>query len=126
MVLNFEVPYKEFDLMGAVKKAALDYCLTDDGKQTFERNCDYFNWADFAVNVPNSFCQKHGFQMIESPIADQIVNWDEQLVDEEDIYRDEEVFEEEVGSLDEQIVFADGLRKDGVRGSFEERDFRER
>lgn len=85
LVLNFEVPDEKFDLMAAVKAAALEYCQTDDGKRTFDYNCRYFNWADFEMHVPNEICERHGFSVLASPVADLVVDWDEQLVDETEV-----------------------------------------
>ncbi len=89
LVLNFDVPSKEFDLMAAVKAAALEYCQTEDGKKTYNYNCRCFNWADFEMNVPNEICAKHGFTVLESPVSDLVVDWDEQLVDEAEVYPEE-------------------------------------
>lgn len=83
--MTFEVPNEQFDLIGAIKKAATDYCKTEMGKQVYAYNCHYFNWADFEMNVPDEFCEKHGFKRIYSNLSDLEVNWDEDLVDETEI-----------------------------------------
>ena len=85
LVLNFEVPNEEFDLMAAVKAAALEYCQTEEGKKTYEYNCRNFNWADFEMNVPDEICARHGFSVLASPVADLVVDWDEQLVEREEV-----------------------------------------
>ena len=89
LTLNFDVPGKDFDLCSAVKAACLEYCQTDAGKKIFEGNCNCFNWADFDVHVPGAICEKHGFKKVPAETADFIVNFDEQLVDENDVFSDE-------------------------------------
>jgi hypothetical protein len=90
LTLQFDVPSKDFDLESAVKNAATDYCKTTQGKAVYQYNCNYFNWADFAMNVSNEFCEKYGFKMIDSVCEDIIVDWDEQLVNDIDCGDEEE------------------------------------
>lgn len=85
LTLQFDVPSKEFDLKDAVCKAATDYCKTPDGKRTYDYNCSFFNWADFAMSVPQDFCEKYGFKRVDSVVSDIEVDWDEQLVDDAQI-----------------------------------------
>lgn len=85
LTLQFDVPSKEFDLKDAVCKAATDYCKTPDGKRTYDYNCSFFNWADFAMSVPQDFCEKYGFKRVDSVVSDIEVDWDEQLVDDTQI-----------------------------------------
>lgn len=88
--LMFEVPDTDFDLKAAVRKAAIDYCKTEDGKETFEDNGDEFNWVDFFnANVPNEFCEKYGFKKVDNAATDIEVNGDENLVDRDDLDEDE-------------------------------------
>lgn len=89
LTLIFEVPTKDFDLITAVKNAATDYCKTEDGMKIYKYNCRYFNWADFAMNVTNEFCEKYGFKMVDNVLADFEVDWDEQLVDDGEICGEE-------------------------------------
>lgn len=74
------------------KKAAMDaskeYCLTEEGKRTFEGNCCCFNWGDFDTYVPNSICEKYGIKKLQSNVAEEFC-FDQQLVDEADIFPDE-------------------------------------
>lgn len=74
------LPEKESILPDLVRKAVADYCETAQGKQTLERNHGSFDWADFAVNVPNDICNKYGFEKIGSFVSDIVVDWDEQLM----------------------------------------------
>lgn len=90
LTLCFDIPSKDFDLITAVKNAAMDYCQTEIGKQVYEYNCSYFNWADFAMNVSNEFCEKYGFKMLDAVCEDVIVDWDEQLVDDVDDKEEDE------------------------------------
>ena len=92
----FEVTNKDFDLRTAVAAAATDYAKTPDGLDLYENNCSEINWVDFAEHVPNEFCEKYGFRKIEGNILPDIeVNWDEDLVDESQIYADDDESEEE-------------------------------
>lgn len=90
LALNFEVPNAEFDFKAAVKAACTEYCQTEEGRATYEYNCSSFNWADFAMSVPAEICKKHGFELIRSDVADEDVDWDEELVNPNDVYEDDE------------------------------------
>ena len=85
IVLNFEVSSEIFDIVAAAKAAAKEYCLTEEGKRTYEGNCNCFNWGDFDAYVPQNICRRHGFAKIEPPVPDVFVDFDEQLVDEYEI-----------------------------------------
>lgn len=90
LALNFEIPSKDFDLKAAIKAACTEYCQTEEGRATYEYNCSSFNWADFAMSVPAEICEKHGFKVIQSDVADEVVDWDEELVNDDDIPSDDE------------------------------------
>jgi hypothetical protein len=90
LALNFDVPSADFDLKSAIKAACTEYCQTEAGRQTYEYNCSSFNWADFAMSVPAEICEKHGFKLIQSDVADEDVDWDEELVNSDDVYEDDE------------------------------------
>lgn len=77
-----EVPNAEFDITSAAKAAATKFCLTDEGRQVYEHNCEQFNWADFETNVPASICEKYGFKVVDTALNDVVVDWDEHLVDD--------------------------------------------
>jgi len=83
--ITCEVPAADFDLVSAARKASTDYCKTEEGQALYEYNCSCFNWADFEMSVPNSFCEKYGFKKIDSVLNDIVVNWDEHLVDDFDL-----------------------------------------
>ena len=90
LTIIFEVPNGNFNLKYWVRKAAEDYCKTEDGKKIYSYNCSYFNWADFDIYVPSEFCEKYGFKKIDSALSDIIVDWDEQLVDDVEMENNEE------------------------------------
>lgn len=90
IALNFEVPDEKFNLRAAVRAACTEYCKTEQGRNTYEYNCSSFNWADFAMSVPAEICEKHGFKVMRSDVMDEEVNWDEELVNPEDIYGPED------------------------------------
>ena len=74
----------------AIVAACTDYCKTEEGRKTYEGNCCSFNWGDFEAYVPNDICKKYGFIKVDTDIQSEEVNFDEQLVDESDIFGDEE------------------------------------
>ena len=91
----FEVPDDNFDLLAAAKAAAMDFCKTPEGRDVFDG--DSFGWYDFMTNVPNEFCEKHGFKMVKTVGSDEIVDWDESLVYEDDLEDENDDWDEEDG-----------------------------
>ena len=78
---------QNFDLLKAVRAAATDYAKTPDGFQLYEHNVCEINWGDFNVHVPNEICEKHGFRKVDADfLPDIYVNFDEDLVDEDQVY----------------------------------------
>jgi len=73
----------------AIVAACTDYCKTEEGRKTYEGNCCSFNWGDFEAYVPNDICSKHGFIKVDTDIQETEVNFDEQLVNETDIFPEE-------------------------------------
>jgi hypothetical protein len=95
LTIVFEVPDDAFDLVEAVKKASTEYCQTEEGIATYRYNCHSFNWADFAMSVPNEICEKYGFKkVVDGILSDIEVNWDEELADESQILDKEDDNEE--------------------------------
>lgn len=84
--LQVEVLRDVIDLKEAIKQACEEYVSTREGRETYLYNCRNFNWADFEANVPNLICEKHGFRKLQVSDEMETVSWDEQLVDEENIY----------------------------------------
>ena len=74
------------DLLQAIKAAATEYCQTEEGKKTYDGNCCNFNIGDFDAYVPDDICLKHGFVPIKH--NDDTINilFDDQMVDEFDIF----------------------------------------
>ncbi len=88
LTLQFDVPSEDFDLITAVRKAATDYCKTEQGRRIFDYNCSCFNWADFDTAVPQEFCERYGFKKLNTVLSDIVVDLDEQLVDEFELEED--------------------------------------
>lgn len=84
--LDFEVPDEEFDLMAAIRAAVLEYCQSEDGKDVYEGNCNSFNWGDFNSYISNEICARHGFQKIDSDSISVVVDFNEQLVAESELF----------------------------------------
>lgn len=76
------------DFAQAVRNACKEYCLTDEGRRVYEGNCNCFNWGDFDTYVPNAICEKYGIRKTLTTVSEQFY-FDEQLVDEEDIFPEE-------------------------------------
>lgn len=115
LVLNLDIPNKEFDWKSAVEAACVEFCQTAEGQNVFKHNCNCFNWADFDLYVPDEICQKHGFRKIDAVIADETVNFDEQLVDDSEVYFEEN----EDLSIDDKIADAAERSGDDVIGNKE-------
>ena len=82
------------NLTDAVKRACTEYVKTKNGFDTYQYNCNLFNWADFETSVPNEICRKYGFEKVDSILSEEDVVWDEQLVDETSICLTDKEFEE--------------------------------
>ena len=95
-MMMLEILSPEIKTMDDLKKAVMDACTeyvgTESGKRTYSYNCGCFNWADFEMELPNYFCQKHGFKRIPSPHVEinATVDWDEHLVDDSELEREDE------------------------------------
>lgn len=77
--------WSDDEVLDTIKDAAKDYCLTDDGKKTYDGNCNNFNIGDLIAYVPKAILQQHGIISIEE--KDTIaIDFNEQLVDENDIF----------------------------------------
>lgn len=78
--ITFELRTPDFDWRAAVKAACQEYVQSKDGRRTYQYNCGSFNWADFVQHVPRELCIKHGFLWCDNELAEEAVDWDEQLV----------------------------------------------
>lgn len=77
--------WSDNEVLDAIKTTAKNYCLTDDGKKTYDGNCNNFNIGDFIAYVPKDILQQHGIISVEE--KDTIsIDFNEQLVDENDIF----------------------------------------
>lgn len=88
LVMALDVFDENISIEQAVMAACKEYCLTEEGKRTYECNCNSFNWGDFDSYVPNEICEKYGFKKLQSIIAEEFA-FDQQLVDESDIFPEE-------------------------------------
>ena len=72
------------DVLQRIRDAAKEYCNTKNGRDTFTRNCNCFNYGDFFTFVPEKILHRHGIYLAATiEIID--VCFDEQLVLESDI-----------------------------------------
>ena len=88
LIIELEIIDKGIDIKQAVLDACKEYCQTEEGKAVYDGNCCSFNWGDFDTYVPNKICEKYGFRKLNSVTAEQ-VSFDEQLVEEADIFQEE-------------------------------------
>lgn len=88
--LNVQENMNRDDVLEAMKKASMEYCRTKEGKETYEGNCNNFNYGDFSAYVPNSICIKYGIQKADVNTAIFSVIFDTQLVSETDVLWAEE------------------------------------
>lgn len=94
-VTTFEITvddsWSESQIMFALRNIAKEYCLTDDGKKTYNNNCRCFNIGDLTLYVPTEIFIEHGiFPKFRTNPTDTIsMDFNEQLVDESDIFPDE-------------------------------------
>lgn len=76
------------DVTKAIRNACTEYCKTNEGKKTFEGNCNCFNWGDFDTYVPSDILKRHGIIKLDSTPSTEVI-FDEMLVDEFDIFEEE-------------------------------------
>lgn len=87
-VIGLDVFDENINIEQAIKNACTEYCLTEEGKRTYEDNGNCFNWGDFDTYVPNEICERHGFKKTWLNIAPEF-NFDQQLVDEDTLLEEE-------------------------------------
>ena len=92
-VFVFTVYDESIDLIEKIKEAAAAFINTDTGLLEYQHNCENFNWGDFFSAVPNSFLRPYGFEKDTSDVAQQTVNFDEQLATEGDYHFSDEKWE---------------------------------
>lgn len=87
---------RKSDVIEAVKSACTEYCKTREGFNTYDGNCNSFNYGDFEAYVPNEICEKYGIKKVgDDRVAIENLEFDEQLVDESEILEFWEPEEEE-------------------------------
>lgn len=82
---------KVLDLMKAAAKA---YCLTEEGKRTYDGNCCCFNIGDFFTYVPNNILHQYGIYLVASDFETISLDFDTQLVEEDEIFQKEYTWNE--------------------------------
>lgn len=92
LAFRFQILKPDLDLHEAVKAAVTEYiATTETGRNIYRYNCDNFNWGDLAsTTLPEDLCVRHGFRIIPDDEADEIVDWDEDLVNESNLPPDED------------------------------------
>lgn len=77
--------WSDDNILNAIKDAAKEYCLTEDGKKTYDGNCNNFNIGDVIAYIPKAILQRHGIISIKEKDT-MTIDFNEQLVDEDDIF----------------------------------------
>lgn len=69
-----------------------EYCLIEDGRKTYDNNCNCFNIGDLALYVPTEIFTRHGiFPKFRTNPTDVIsIDFNEQLVEKPDIFLEKE------------------------------------
>ena len=88
----FTVFDEQTDLLTAIKKAVAAYVNTNAGIQKYQQNCDSFNWGDLD-SIPNSYLRQFGFEKDDLYLNGTVVDFNEQLVSENDIKFSDEKWE---------------------------------
>ena len=90
--ITVDSSWSEDQIMAALRDIAKEYCLTEDGKSAYDGNCCNFNIGDLTLYVPTEMFVKHGiFPKFRTNPTDAIsIDFNEQLVEESDIFPEEE------------------------------------
>lgn len=90
--ITVDSSWSENQIMAALRDIAKEYCLTEDGKNTYDGNCCNFNIGDLTLYVPTEIFIRHGiFPKFRTNPTDAIsIDFNEQLVEESDIFPEEE------------------------------------
>lgn len=83
-----KTPMKNLDFKAALKEAVQDFIQTEKGKAIYENNGNSFTLVDVSMSLPQEFCKKHGFVIIERVITDEAMDWNESLVDDSNLEED--------------------------------------
>lgn len=85
IVITVEIPDEDFDVMGAIQDASVEYVNTPVGNEVLNDNGGYFNWGDVVNNLPDDICKKHGFEIVNVMDADYVVHHDDCTATEDDV-----------------------------------------
>lgn len=90
--ITVDSSWSEGQVMSALHDIAKEYCLTQDGRKTYESNCNCFNIGDLTLYVPTEIFVKHGIspKFRTNPTDAISIDFNEQLVEESDIFPEEE------------------------------------
>lgn len=84
--------WSEKQIMSTLHDIAKEYCFIEDGRKTYDNNCNCFNIGDLALYVPTEIFTRHGiFPKFRTNPTDVIsIDFNEQLVDKPDIFLEKE------------------------------------
>ena len=90
--ITVDSSWSEDQIMPTLRDIAKEYCLTEDGKKTYDSNCNSFNIGDLTLYVPTEIFIKHGiYPKFRTNLTDAIsIDFNEQLVEESDVFQEEE------------------------------------
>ena len=74
---------EKFCFPESIKKAVNDYLSIPCGKEYLEETNGSFNWGDVCV-LPYEICKKHGFEIKDYFVSEEVVDWNEQLIEDPD------------------------------------------
>lgn len=90
--ITVDSSWSEDQVMSALRDIAKEYCLTEDGKETYNNNCNCFNIGDLALYVPTEIFIRHRIipKFRTNPTDAISMDFNEQLVEKSDIFPEEE------------------------------------
>lgn len=90
--IGVDSTWSDDQTISAFHDIAKEYCRTDEGKKTYDDNCRNFNIGDLIAYVPTEILIKHGIlpQFRFIPTDAMNIDFNEQLVEESDIFPEEE------------------------------------
>lgn len=84
--------WSEKQIMSTLHDITKEYCLIEDGRKTYDNNCNCFNIGDLALYVPTEIFTRHGIfpKFCTNPTDVISIDFDEQLVEKPDIFLEKE------------------------------------
>lgn len=80
------------ELISAIRKSSIEFCKTEEGRAIFEENGCKWSYIDFARNVSNDVCKRHGIEKVDGHgystcilVAKDVFPQEQSLVSEEDL-----------------------------------------